>query len=119
MALTLTRAEMIVLAGAVREMMKADGTVSDAEIETADALAPRLGLPHAEWQSIWDEAVRELSNVEAVKAAAAELHRQDAREAVYELLHEVATHDDIVDSEWDLLEWLDEMWRYVDAEKGR
>lgn len=119
MSEALTHNEMIVLAGAVREMMKADGTVSDAEVETADALAGRLALPHGEWVKIWDEAARELPNLDAVKASAGGLHRQEARDLVYEILHEVATHDDIVDSEWDLLEWLDEMWRFVDDSKGR
>lgn len=113
----LTTSEMIVLAGAVREMMKADGTVTDAELQTAGSLAPRLGLPAEQWESLWSQAMRDLPNFDAVKAAAGALHRQEARELVYEILHEVATHDEIVDSEWDLLEWLDEMWRFTDEKK--
>jgi hypothetical protein len=119
MAETLTRAEMVVLAGALREMIRIDGDVSEAELQSAVAVADRLGLTTQEWDAIWGEAVRALPNVEAVKNAAGDLHRVEARELVYELLHEVATHDEIVDSEWDLLEWLDEMWRFVDAEKGK
>lgn len=109
---------MIVLAGAVRQMMKADRSVSVAEIETADALATRLALSHEAWNSIWDQAARDLPDAEAVEAAAAKLHRREARELLYEILHEVATHDEIVDSEWDILEWLDDMWRLTDDQNG-
>ncbi len=119
MAETLTRGEMVVLAAALREMIRIDGDVSEAELESAVAVADRLGLSTQEWDSIWSQGVRQLPNVDAVKAAAGDLHREEARELVYELLHEVATHDEIVDCEWDLLEWLDEMWRYVDTKKGR
>ncbi|MBW2460656.1 MAG: TerB family tellurite resistance protein [Deltaproteobacteria bacterium] len=118
MSEALTRSEMVVLAGAIREMMKADGSVSHAEVETAVAVADKLALPAEEWDAIWEEAARKLPTAEAVKAGAAELYRQEAREVVYEILHEVATHDEIVDSEWDLLEWLDETWRFSDDQKG-
>lgn len=110
---------MVVLAGVLREMIRIDGDVSEAELESAVSVAERLGLTTTEWDAIWSDAVRQLPNVDAVKEAAGGLHRDEARELVYEVLHEVATHDEIVDSEWDLLEWLDEMWRYLDAQKGR
>lgn len=116
----LTREEMIVLAAAVREMIKADGTISDGEADAAADLARRLGLDARSWDSIWSEAMRTLPNVDAViHAAARDLSRSDAREVVYELLYEIATDGSIVDSEWDLLEWLDETWRFVDAERQR
>ena len=119
MAETLTRSEMVVLAGCLREMIRIDGDVSEAELESAVSVADRLGLAKSEWDGIWSDAVRQLPNIDAVKKAAGALHREEARELVYELLHEIATHDEIVDSEWDLLEWLDEMWRWIDVEKGR
>ena len=116
-AANLSREELLLLAAAVREMIKADGTVSDSEADAAAALARRLGLDNQTWNALWDEASRELPNVDAVMHAAAELRRNDAREIVYELLYEIATDGSIVDSEWDLLEWLDETWRYVDQVK--
>lgn len=119
-AANLTRDELIVLAAAVREMIKADGVVSDSEADAAAALARRLGLDTKTWSVLWADAQRELPNVDAVvHAAARDLKRAAARELVYELLYEIATDGSIVDSEWDLLEWLDETWRYVDAQQGR
>ena len=38
----LTRPELVVLAGAVREMMRADGTISEGEAAMAAGLAARL-----------------------------------------------------------------------------
>jgi uncharacterized tellurite resistance protein B-like protein len=119
-AAELTREELIVLAAAVREMIKADGVVSDSEADAAAALARRLGLDSKTWAALWADAQRELPNVDAVvHAAARDLTRANAREIVYELLYEIATDGSIVDSEWDLLEWLDETWRFVDAQQGR
>jgi hypothetical protein len=114
----LTRPELLVLAAAVREMIQADGTVTETEAGMASDLARRLSLDEDGWAAIWAEATRTLPDQNAVmQAAARELHRAPARELIYELLYEIATDGTIVDSEWDLLEWLDETWRLVDAKK--
>jgi hypothetical protein len=116
----LTRDEMVILAAAVREMIKADGTISDGEADAAADLARRLELDGRTWDAIWSEAMRTIPNVDAVIIAAAKrLQRTGARELVYEILYEIATDGSIVDSEWDLLEWLDETWRFVDAERSK
>ena len=105
----LTREELIVLAASARVIMMADGEISEGEIEIIEGFAGKLGLTDEDWQGLWDEAVRTLPSTKAVAAAAA-LQRTEAREIVYELLHELATDGTIVDSEWDILEWLDETW---------
>jgi len=116
---TLTRQELVVLAAAVREMMRADGKISEGEADIAADLARRLELAEPEWEAIWQEASRTLPNVKAtMEAAARELSRPGTRELVYELLYELATDGSIVDSEWDLLEWLDEAWRFEDSQKS-
>ena len=107
----LTPDELVILAALLRELIRTDGEISEEEIQGLDVVATRLGLPEARWQRVWTRASTELPNLEATKAAAARLERAAAREFVYELLHNVASADDIVDPEWDLLEWLDEEWQ--------
>jgi hypothetical protein len=118
-AVELTRDELVVLAGAVREMMKADGIVTSGEIHAAGKLPERLGLDETGWMSIWDYSVRALPNLDAVMDAAGDLRRVDAREVIYELLYEIAQDGSIVDAEWDMLEWLDEAWRLADSKRSR
>src|SRR5687768_8126415 len=97
----LTREELLILAAAVREMIKADGTISEGESDAAADLARRLEIDADQWDSIWSEAMRSIPNVDAVMhAAARDLKRVPARELVYELLYEIATDGSIVDSEW-------------------
>lgn len=107
----LTHDELVILAALLRELIRTDGEISEEEIQGLDVVANRLGLPEARWKRIWSQASSELPNLETTKAAAALLERAAAREFVYELLHNVASADDIVDPEWDLLEWIDEEWQ--------
>ena len=108
---TLTHDELVVLAALLRELIRTDGEISEEEIEGLDVVANRLGLVDTRWKRIWSQASRELPSLDSVKAAAVLLERAAAREFVYELLHHVASADEIVDPEWDLLEWIDEAWQ--------
>jgi membrane protein DedA with SNARE-associated domain len=112
----LSRDELIVLAAAAREIMRADGEVSEGESEIVSSLGRRFGLGIDEWNALWAEAARRLPSLARVKGAAEAIRSLEAREAVYVALYEVATDGTIVDAEWDLLEWLDEAWRLADAE---
>ena len=67
----LTREELLILAAAVREMIKADGTISEGESDAAADLARRLEIDADQWDSIWSEAMRSIPNVDAVMHAAA------------------------------------------------
>ena len=108
---TLTHDELVTLAALLRELIRTDGEISEEELQGLDVVSNRLGLTETRWKRVWGQASRELPNLESTKAAAALLERAPARELVYELLHNVASADDIVDPEWDLLEWLDEEWQ--------
>ncbi len=107
----LTHDELVILAALLREMIRTDGEISEEEIQGLDSIANRLGIPETRWKRLWNQASSELPNLESVKVAALSLERAEAREFVYELLHNVASADEIVDPEWDLLEWLDEEWQ--------
>lgn len=107
----LTRPEIVVLAACLRELVAADGRLSEEELEALAQVPQRLGITDADWDGMWDEAMRTFPNYEAAQEATAGLTRVAARELVYELLYIVAAEDCIVDDEWDLLEWLDEEWQ--------
>lgn len=94
------------LAASARELMMADARVTAPEVDRVSRFAAELGLTDAQWSAVWDDAVR----LDA-RAAAAAVTRAEARERIYELLYALAMEGDIVDPEWDLLEWLDEVWR--------
>lgn len=115
----LTRDELIVVAGVLRVMMMADAKVTREEVQTVSEIGRRLGLGETEWEALWNEATRRLPSPTAVKEAAAKLERETAREAVYELLYQLAEADSIADEEWDLLEWLDETWLASPGRRSR
>lgn len=106
----LTRDEAVLLAGALRLMMMADGELSPQENEFVARLGARLGYAARGWELVWTDATRTYPSAEHVKEALAAVERPAAREAIYQYLYELAQEDAIVDSEWDLLEWLDETW---------
>ncbi len=106
----LTRDEVVLLAGALRLMMMADGELSTEEGEFVAALGARLGYAERGWELVWTDASRIYPSADLVKEALAAVERPGAREAMYQYLYELAERDSIVDPEWDLLEWLDETW---------
>lgn len=113
----LTHHEMVALAGSARLMMMADGEITDGELKIAASFAGRLGLTEEQWGAIWEEAIHTLPDASAVTEAVGALTRPIAREVAYELLYELATDGTILDPEWDILEWLDEHWRYEDMRR--
>ena len=106
----LSREELLALAGCARLVMLADGEISDGEIALVEQMGEELGLDDIRWRGIWDEARETLKDKAALEAVAA-VTRPEAQEVIYERLYVLATDGDIVDSEWDILEWLDETWR--------
>lgn len=99
-------AELQALAASARALMMADAKVTEPEMDRVARFASELGLTDAQWAEVWDAAVRA-----DARAAAASVTRPAARERIYELLYGLASEGDVVDPEWDLLEWLDEVWR--------
>jgi len=109
----LTKDELLALAASARVLMEADGEISEGETELARAMGAHLGVDDLRWERIWDEAIRTIPDRAALDAIAA-VTRPAAREVIYEQLYVLATDGTIVDPEWDILEWLDEVWRAHD-----
>jgi hypothetical protein len=109
----LTQEELLALAASARVLMGADGELSEGETELARNMGAELGVDDVRWERLWDEAIRTIPDRAALNAVA-EVTRTSARELIYERLYVLATDGTIVDPEWDILEWLDEVWRAND-----
>lgn len=109
----LTHDELLALAASARVLMEADGEISEGETELARNMGAELGVDDLRWERLWDEAIRTIPDREALTRVAS-VTRPVAREQIYEQLYVLATDGTIVDPEWDILEWLDEVWRALD-----
>jgi len=109
----LTHEELLALAASARVLMEADGEISEGETEHARNMGAELGVDDLRWERIRDEARRTIPD-RAALTAIAEVTRPRARELIYEQLYVLATDGTIVDPEWDILEWLDDVWRAHD-----
>ena len=110
MTASLTHDELLALAASARLMMRVDGELTEGELAVAERMGAELGLDRATWTAVWDEAVRRHPDRRALQQAA-DLARPGAQDIVYEHLYRLAERDDLVDAEWDVLEWLDATWK--------
>ncbi|MAQ16920.1 MAG: hypothetical protein CMN30_19265 [Sandaracinus sp.] len=110
MTASLTHDELLALAASARLMMRVDGELTEGELAYAERMGAELGLDRATWTAVWDEAVRRHPDRRALQRAA-DLARPEAQDIVYEHLYRLAERDDLVDAEWDVLEWLDATWK--------
>ena len=77
----------------------------------AQAIEDEEAKPDA--PALWDLIERSqesLPDEDAIRAAAKAVTRQEARDAIYGALFEVAASDVIEKSEWPILEWLEQEW---------
>lgn len=126
----LTGAEMMLLAGLVRKLVRMDGRFTEAERDGIARIAETIaeddavdaGTPHragakapqpigapALFDKI-EQASETYPDDPTLRAAALALTRQEAREIIHALLFDVAASDAIGKGEADLLEWLEEKW---------
>lgn len=120
----LTASEALILAGLLRQLIRADGHFTDPE---------RLALAHVSNQVIVtespsatgdgasplgedalyakiDEAAQAYASEDALRKAAFTVTRPEARAAIHALLFEVAASDTISVGEARVLDWLAEIW---------
>ena len=119
--------EQLAFAGLARVLVRADGTFparEGAALEQVakDILAPAASptspyrdksSPEADPGAIWaliDRAATELPTEEAVKIAARQVTRPEAREAIFGALLQIASSDVVSPEEWPVLDWLSAQW---------
>jgi hypothetical protein len=132
----LTGAEMMLLAGLVRKLVRMDGHFTDAERDgiakiaqtvteddaveagtpyRADVKAPKPIGAKALFERI-EQASEKYPDDQTLRTAALALTRPEAREIIHALLFDVAASDAIGKGEADLLEWLEEKWELESSE---
>ena len=105
----LTDDETLVLVGFMRVVARADGQFTEEE-EQHVAIVERVLGPERFRQATLDARAK-LGDLDALKAAAKEVTRQDARVMIYKVLTNLAASDEITREEEKPLRWLASWWR--------
>ena len=135
MCCELSNAELLTFCGLARLLVRLDGHISKEERDTLEAIGPELAVQHSGnaspyrdeptpkddgvdrfWNAM-NNAAATFPDIESVRRGALSVTRTQARRAIYDALHELAASDIIVDSEWDMLEWLSSAWSLKAAEE--
>jgi hypothetical protein len=100
--------EQLVLMGLVKLVVHADQIVSPEEKQVLAQLQAALG------PAVWNERVRQASasfpTVAELEAAAHQVTRPEAQQAIHEVLDQLAGSDELIEAEAHVLEWLDQAW---------
>jgi len=103
----LTPEEDIALVGLLREVVQADETYSDEEKQSIHSLRAIMG--DVRFQQAMKGADRFGSRAE-LKDFVKKIDRQEARQLIYDVLHQVAESDGLDTSEEKPLRWLASWW---------
>lgn len=90
-------------------MIRRDGDFSDAEEKRIDALGEGLGGRDAIWRMISRSAQAHRDDA-AIRAAAADVERPEARADILAALESVAAADGTSAKESDMIAWLRSIW---------
>jgi len=114
----LSESEALVLAGLLRQMIRADGRFTTEERQALAHVALEIAVEPASTGAIgevalyalMDEAAQKFATDDALRAAASTVTRPETRAAIHAMLFEVAASDTITVNEAQVLDWLAETW---------
>lgn len=119
----LTPAEMLVLAGLLRKLVRIDGRFSEEERAAISGIAGTVsesddGKPIGARTLFGriEQASEHYPDDQTLRSAALAMSRPEARQTIHALLFDVAASDAIGKGEADLLDWLEEKWELEPAE---
>lgn len=104
----LTNDEEAVLLGWMREIIQTDGEYSDEERAEVIELRKRLGAERFDRAIV--AANERFDGRAALKEAAKAITRQQARQAIYDFLEQLAGADELTADEEKPLKWLASWW---------
>lgn len=105
----LNDAEQLAFGGLLRMMIRRDGDFTDAEEKRIDALGETIGGRDAIWKMISRSAQAHRDDA-AIRSAATEVTRPEARAAVLAALADVAAADGTSTKESEMIAWLRSIW---------
>ena len=123
----LTETERLTFAALLRAQIRLDRyTTPDEQNVLHTVAAELLGGTVADvadtLAALMEQSAERYKDDEALRAAAAEVTRQEAREGIFGALYEISAAGTITMGESSLLDWLGELWqitiRAVDAPAG-
>ncbi|HEY3497321.1 MAG TPA: TerB family tellurite resistance protein [Polyangiaceae bacterium] len=103
----LTESEQVVLLALVGLMARADGSVSEPEMDVLDEL--RDGIGPERFAGVRDAAAG-YDGAEAILQAAAKIERAEARDTIFQILVAMAAPDSIAENEAELFRRLGKLW---------
>lgn len=102
-------AEQLALGGLLRMMIRKDGDFSEAEEARVDALGNANGGREVIWRVI-SRSAQALKDDAAIRAAATQVTRPEARTLILDALAQVADADGVTTGEAAMLDWLRSTW---------
>lgn len=106
----LSSEEQMALGGLIRLMVRSDGDFSEEEEARIDAIGElRAGGRSAMWKLI-SASAQALKDEAAIRAAASQIARQDARATLIAMLTSIAEEGGVAQAERELLDWLRQAW---------
>jgi hypothetical protein len=103
----LSEAEQIVLLALVGLTARLDGNVSEIEVSWIEGISERIGQER--FEAVRDAAAN-FADPDAILDAARGVTRPGAREAIYDVIYELASSDTIAERESELLSRLAKLW---------
>jgi hypothetical protein len=104
----LNHEERLSLVALLQEVVGADSSASEAEVNAIGRVVEALG--EDEYQRLVDEVGARFTDEAGFKTFLAGISRQDARELIYGTVLETAAADTVSTSESDILDWLARTW---------
>ena len=101
--------ERTALVGLVREVVMADGNVSEDEIDEVDEIVDAFG--EEGYQAALDAFEARFTDEEGFRRFLSGISRQEARELIYGTVLQGAAADAIEGGESELLSWLADVWK--------
>jgi len=106
----LSQPERMALGGLIRLMVRSDGDFSEEEEARINAIGELRGGGRAAIWKLISESAQALPGEEAIRAAAAQVVRDDARTTFLAILTSIAEEGGITDGERSLIDWLRKSW---------
>jgi uncharacterized tellurite resistance protein B-like protein len=101
--------ERLALVALSRAIVRADGKVTPSEGHLVARLAMALG--EATYRQAFSQAVESFGDEAGLKRFLETVHRQDARQLIFDTMLELAVSDELAPEEVPLLRWLEATWQ--------
>lgn len=105
----LTKEERVFLAGCIRAVTMADGSINEEELEDIDSLLKKLKF--RDYEECLVDFEEEVEDEESFYEYARKIKNREARDVILETIYELALHEGVPDeSEENIFNRLNKIW---------